>query len=68
MSETTTEIINQIEDIKEVVLRTKEQLLQNKEINEKVLKLIQEQETSMNKALKILEKIKTTETFSLTFN
>ena len=67
MSETTT-AINQIEDIKEVVLRTKEQLLQNKEINEKVLKLIQEQETSMNKALKILEKIKTTETFSLTFN
>lgn len=61
MSETTT-AINQIEDIKEVVLRTKEQLLQNKEINEKVLKLIQEQETSMNKALKILEKIKTTET------
>lgn len=60
MSETTTEIINQIEDIKEVVLRTKEQLLQNKEINEKVLKLIQEQETSMNKSLKILEKIKTT--------
>ncbi len=59
MSETTT-AINQIEDIKEVVLRTKEQLLQNKEINEKVLKLIQEQETSMNKALKILEKIKTT--------
>jgi hypothetical protein len=61
MSETTA-TINQIEDIKEVVLRTKEQLLQNKEINEKVLKLIQEQETSMNKALKILEKIKTTET------
>lgn len=59
MSETTT-AINQIEDIKEVVLRTKEQLLQNKEINEKVLKLIQEQETSMNKSLKILEKIKTT--------